>query len=54
MTKINKTCNPKFCAVLGRMVVIHEREEDLVKGKETLITGNAGPRLACGIIGIRS
>lgn len=46
-------------AVLGRMLVIHSEKDDLGKGvgkerKESLITGNAGKRVACGIIARRS
>ncbi len=43
----------KVSDIFGRSVVIHNGVDDLGRGgnKESLITGNAGKRFACAIIG---
>lgn len=41
-------------SVVGRAIVVHEGEDDLGKGGSPLssTTGNAGGRVACGVIGL--
>ncbi|UYE99141.1 MAG: sod [Betabaculovirus sp.] len=42
--------------ILGRCVVVHAMEDDFGRGDNELskITGNAGSRLGCGIIGVKN
>ena len=35
-------------SIIGRSIIVHKGEDDL----KTQPTGNAGPRVACGVIGV--
>lgn len=41
-------------SVIGRAFVVHSNEDDLgtANNTESLLTGNSGPRIACGIIAL--
>ena len=40
--------------IVGRMIIVHADRDDLGQGgdAESLKTGNAGKRVACGVIGL--
>lgn len=42
-------------SILGRAVVVHSDVDDLGRGgfSDSLTTGHAGTRVACGVIGIQ-
>lgn len=42
-------------SILGRAVVVHSDADDLGRGgfSDSLTTGHAGTRVACGVIGIQ-